>query len=90
MFSVCLLLLKNMSKAKILLKILKKVYLFTVKQYQYLNINRKNLQSYKTFLIDNYKIKTVNLSIQAINIYLKYLKKSFVIINIKITTKKLF
>ena len=54
-----------------------KSYLFTVNQYQskYLIINKKNLQAYKTFLVENYKIKTVNLRIQAINTYLKYLKK---------------
>ena len=52
-------------------------YLFTVKQYQskYLILNKKNLQAYKTFLVENYKIKTVNLRIQAINSYLKHLKK---------------
>ena len=64
-------------KSKNLSQNTQKVYLFTVRQYQlkYLIINEKNLQSYKTFLIDNYKIKTVNLRIQAINTYLKYLKK---------------
>ena len=64
-------------KSKNLSQNTQKVYLFTVKQYQskYLIINEKNLQSYKTFLVDNYKIKTVNLRIQAINTYLKYLKK---------------
>ena len=62
---------KNLSQNTI------KLYLFTVKQYQskYLIINKKNLQAYKTFLVENYKIKTVNLRIQAINTYLKYLKK---------------
>lgn len=62
---------KNLSQNTI------KSYLFTVKQYQskYLIINKKNLQAYKTFLVENYKIKTVNLRIQAINSYLKYLKK---------------
>lgn len=62
---------KNLSQNTI------KSYLFTVKQYQskYLIINKKNLQVYKTFLVENYKIKTVNLRIQAINTYLKYLKK---------------
>lgn len=62
---------KNLSQNTI------KSYLFTVKQYQskYLIINKKNLQTYKTFLVENYKIKTVNLRIQAINSYLKYLKK---------------
>lgn len=64
-------------KSKNLSQNTQKVYLFTVKQYQskYLIINEKNLQSYKTFLVDNYKIKTVNLRIQAINTYLKYIKK---------------
>ena len=62
---------KNLSQNTI------KSYLFTVNQYQskYLIINKKNLQAYKTFLVENYKIKTVNLRIQAINTYLKYLKK---------------
>ncbi len=62
---------KNLSQNTI------KSYLFTVNQYQskYLIINKKNLQAYKTFLVENYKIKTVNLRIQAINNYLKYLKK---------------
>lgn len=62
---------KNLSQNTI------KSYLFTVKQYQskYLIINKKNLQAYKTFLVENHKIKTVNLRIQAINSYLKYLKK---------------
>ena len=62
---------KNLSQNTI------KSYLFTVKQYQskYLIINKKNLQAYKIFLVENYKIKTVNLRIQAINTYLKYLKK---------------
>lgn len=62
---------KNLSQNTI------KVYLFAVKQYQskYIIVNEKNIQSYKAFLMDNYKIKTVNLRIQAINTYLKYLKK---------------
>lgn len=62
---------KNLSQNTI------KAYLFTVKQYQskYMLINKKNLQAYKTFLVENYKIKTVNLRIQAINNYLKYLNK---------------
>ena len=62
---------KNLSQNTI------KSYLFTVNQYQskYLILNHKNLQAYKTFLVENHKIKTVNLRIQAINSYLKYLKK---------------
>ena len=72
---------KNLSQNTI------KSYLFTVKQYQskYLIINKKNLQAYKTFLVENYKIKTVNLRIQAINTYLKYLKKE----NLKLSLLKL-
>ena len=62
---------KNLSQNTI------KVYLFTIKQYQsmFLLFNEKNLKTYKTFLVDNYKIKTVNLRIQAINTYLKFIKK---------------
>lgn len=62
---------KNLSQNTI------RVYLFTVKQYQsiYKAVTKRNLLAYKTFLIENYKIKTVNLRIQAINCYLKYLNK---------------
>ena len=62
---------KNLSQNTI------KSYLFAVNQYQakYLILNKKNLQAYKTFLVENYKIKTVNLRIQALNSYLKYSKK---------------
>ena len=44
---------KNLSQNTI------KSYLFTVNQYQskYLILNKKNLQAYKTFLVENYKIK---------------------------------
>lgn len=38
-------------------------------------ISKKNLVSYKNFLIENYKPKTVNLRIQAINKYLEFAKK---------------
>ena len=43
------------------------------------------MKSYKTFLVDNYKIKTANLRIQAINTYLKYLRKD----NLKLSLLKL-
>ena len=39
------------------------------------DITKKNLISYKNFLIENYKPKTVNLRIQAINKYLEFIKK---------------
>lgn len=72
---------KNLSQNTI------KSYLFTVNQYQskYLILNKKNLQAYKTFLVENYKIKTVNLRIQAINSYLKYSKKE----NLRLSLLKL-
>lgn len=72
---------KNLSQNTI------KVYLFAIKQYQsmFMLFNEKNLKSYKTFLVDNYKIKTVNLRIQAINTYLKYIKKD----NLRLSLLKL-
>lgn len=39
------------------------------------SITKKNLISYKNFLIENYKPKTVNLRIQALNKYLEFEKK---------------
>ena len=53
-------------------------YLFAVKQYkaQYGSINKKNLRAYKVWLIENYKPKTVNLRLRAINCYLESIGKS--------------
>lgn len=42
---------------------------------QYGEINRRNLLSYKGWLIENYKAKTVNLRLQALNRYLDFIKK---------------
>lgn len=39
------------------------------------DFTKKNLLAWKAYLIDNYKAKTVNLKIQAINKYLEFLKK---------------
>ena len=52
-------------------------YLFAVKQYndQYGEITQKNLRSYKVWLIENYKPKTVNLRLRAINCYLESIGK---------------
>lgn len=52
-------------------------YLFTVKTYhaRHKEITKNNLLIYKTFLIETYKPKTVNLRIQAINRYLEFLNK---------------
>lgn len=52
-------------------------YLFAVRQYnnQYADITLKNLKSYKVWLIENYKPKTVNLRLRAINCYLESIGK---------------
>ena len=42
---------------------------------RYKELNKKNLLLYKTYLIENFKPKTVNLRIQALNKYLDYLGK---------------
>lgn len=48
-------------------------YLFAVRQYndQYGEVTQKNLRAYKVWLIENYKPKTVNLRLRAINCYLE-------------------
>ena len=52
-------------------------YLFAIRQYssQYDGITKKNLRAYKVWLIENYKPKTVNLRLRAINCYLESLQK---------------
>lgn len=53
-------------------------YLYAVKEFdsKFKELNKKNLLVYKTFLIESYKPKTVNLRIQAINKYLDFIGKS--------------
>lgn len=53
-------------------------YLYAVKEFdsKFKELNKKNLLVYKTFLIESYKPKTVNLRIQAINKYLDHIGKS--------------
>ena len=53
-------------------------YLYAVKEFnsRFKELNKKNLLAYKTFLIETYKPKTVNLRIQAINKYLDFVGKS--------------
>ena len=55
----------------------KSSYLFAVRQYneQYGEISQKNLKAYKIWLIENYKPKTVNLRLRAINCYLESIGK---------------
>jgi len=52
-------------------------YLFAVRQYndQYGEVTQKNLRAYKVWLIENYKPKTVNLRLRAINCYLESVGK---------------
>lgn len=52
-------------------------YLFAIRQYssQYDGITKKNLRAYKVWLIENYKPKTVNLRLRAINCYLESIGK---------------
>lgn len=55
-----------------------KSYLFATKQFreQYGSVTKKNLKSYKVWLIENFKPKTVNLRLRAINFYLEFLCKN--------------
>lgn len=54
-----------------------KSYLFTISQFKssFKTTSKESIESYKIWLIDNYKPKTVNLRLQAINCYLEYLNK---------------
>lgn len=63
---------KNMSDNTV------KSYTWTVKNYfqKYKHITKKNLLSYKGFLMENYSPRTVNLRILGINSYLKYIRKT--------------
>ena len=53
-------------------------YVYAVKEFysRHKDLNKKNLLIYKTYLIEKYKPKTVNLRIQAVNKYLDMLGKS--------------
>ena len=52
-------------------------YIYAVNDFnsKYKELTKKNLLLYKTFLIETFKPKTVNLRIQALNKYLEYLHK---------------
>lgn len=53
-------------------------YRYAVKEYysRHKELNKRNLLVYKTYLIEKFKPKTVNLRIQAMNKYLDYMNKS--------------
>lgn len=61
-------------------------YITAIKNYneKYEDINKRNLLEWKVFLIENFKAKTVNLKIQAMNKYLEFIKKP----NLKIKAVK--
>lgn len=61
-------------------------YLTAIKNYndKYEDVNKRNLLEWKVFLIENFKAKTVNLKIQAMNKYLEFIKKP----NLKIKAVK--
>ena len=52
-------------------------YMFAIKQYgqQYDDVTQKKLREYKVWLIENYKPKTVNLRLRALNCYLELIVK---------------
>ena len=52
-------------------------YMFAIKQYgqQYDDVTQKKLREYKIWLIENYKPKTVNLRLRALNCYLESIGK---------------
>lgn len=52
-------------------------YLYAVKEFnkRHKEVNKRNLLIYKTYLIETYKPKTVNLRIQAVNKWLEYMGK---------------
>lgn len=53
-------------------------YLYAIKEYysRHRELNKRNLLIYKTYLIETFKPKTVNLRIQAMNKYLDCIKKT--------------
>ena len=52
-------------------------YLYAVKDFysKYKMLNKNNLLLYKTYLIEHFKPKTVNLRIQALNKFLEHIGK---------------
>jgi integrase len=62
-------------------------YLYTVEIYQtmYKRIDKDSVLSFKGYLLENFKVKTVNLRIQALNKYLEYLNKK----ELKVTAVKI-
>ena len=67
-----------------------KAYVYAVKQYcgRYDKVTKSNLQKYKLFLLENYKPKTVNLRIRAVNCYLEAIgKEKLALSSVKVQQK---
>ena len=67
-----------------------KAYVYAVKQYcgRYDRVTKSNLQKYKLFLLENYKPKTVNLRIRAVNCYLEAIgKEKLALSSVKVQQK---
>lgn len=65
-------------------------YLFAVKQFseRYDSVTKRNLKEHKTWLIESYKPRTVNLRIRAINCYLESIgKEAWKLSSVKIQQK---
>ena len=65
-------------------------YLYTIEIYKsmYKKIDKDSVLSFKGYLLENFKVKTVNLRIQALNKYLEYLdKKELQVTAVKIQQK---
>lgn len=67
-----------------------KAYEYAVRQYneQYKKVTKGNLQKYKLFLLEQYKPKTVNLRIRAMNCYLEFIgKEKYALTSVKVQQK---
>ena len=65
-------------------------YLFAMKQFskRYETVTKRNLKEHKTWLIEQYKPKTVNLRIRAINCYLESIgKESWKLLSVRVQQK---
>mgnify|MGYP003296516035 FL=1 len=68
---------KDFLLAKNLAKNTVSAYIVAIRGYKelYEEVNKKNLLLWKAYLIDNFKAKSVNLKIQAMNKYLDFIGK---------------
>ena len=67
-----------------------KSYLFAVRQFytRYDSVTKRSLKEHKAWLIEQYKPKTVNLRIRAINCYLESMgKNSWALSSVKVQQK---